>query len=720
MMKKITVTMIALIMLMVPAVAAEVTVTAEKGTVGKPATFTVTINVKRYTETTPVDAVLVIDCSSSMLRWGNIITDVSYVTLTRSYTKVGEFKLKRVSDVEVMLQKPLDIYIPDDEFEAYIVNKDTGQRFPVKEGLSVVRWNAVPPGTYEVYARLKRCCWCYSLEQRIFCVEIPPERLTLVKSAAKSFVDLLKDNDRVAVVEFTSRGFDYVDFTKIVEHLTADKNDVKLAIDRLNVMDGTPMGYGLQLAIDELNSNGRAGANKVIILLSDGWWNMGPDPMDVVNDAIAHGYKVYTIGYGGADEYTLKAIAEETGGKYYFAANESDLKEIYAEIAKEINCVGKNAVLKLKLTNVTFIESDPKCVRDGNILTWNLGDLKPGTLNFTVTVEATKEGTFKVADGWLNYTAPNGTEVSKRFEAYMTFVNNPPVIEVFGKTDIYELEWLNLTIRVTDPDGHAVSLSYVAPISGIFVQKNSTTWELKWMPSINFVESGTRTFNITFIARDEYNKMARKNVTVTVHDRQKWLMIWTDKENVTVYEGNTTGIGVHVNSSSDYTLTFYVENASNDTYIASLQNLGNVWMFHFTPQYDFTNNVTNVTVVFKAENKDGLTASASVNITVKNVNVTAWAKVIPEGKLEILTKGKIYVGKPIYLKITFINATAGNVTVNGVEIWKDTLTPPVDERIVTFVPNTAGEYRITVWAINGDVATPTEFVPINVSIKPIS
>ncbi len=718
MMKWITVTIL-LIMLTVPAVAADVTVTAEKGTVGKLANFTITINTKKYTETTPIDAVLVMDCSGSMLRWGNIITDVSYVTITRSYTKVGEFKLDRPSDVEIMLQKPLDIYTPDDEFEAYIVNKDTGQTFPIKKGLSVVRWNNVPPGKYEVYARLMHCCCCKE-DLRIFCVELPPERLTLVKSAAKSFVDLLKDNDRVAVVEFTSYGLDYWDYTKVIEHLTNDKNDVKSAIDSLNALGGTPMGYGLQLAIDELNYNGRTDANKVIILLSDGWWNTGPDPMVVVNDAIAHGYKIYTIGYGGADENTLKAIAEKTGGKYYYAANESDLKEIYSEIAKEIVCVGKNAVLKLKLTNVTFVKSDPDCTRNGNVLTWNIGDLKPGTLNFTVTVKATKEGTFKVADGWLNYTAPNGTEVSKKFEVYMTFVNHPPKIEVFGKTEIYELEWLDLTIRVTDPDGHAVSLSYVAPISGIFVRKNATTWELKWMPSSNFVESGTRTFTITFVAKDEYNKTAEKNVTVTVHDRQKWLVMWTDKENATVYEGNTTCIGVHVNSSSDYTITFDVENASNGTYVASLQNLGNVWTFYFTPQYDFTNSVKNVTVVFKAENKEGLTASASVNITVKNVNVTTWAKVLPKGELEIPTKGKIYVGEPIYLKITFINATAGNVTVNGVEIWRDKLTPPVDERTVIFVPNAAGEYRIVVWAINGSIATPTNFVPIDVSIKPIS
>lgn len=721
--RQIIITIIALIMLIFPAVAVDVKVTVENGIVGRSANFTVTINAENYTETTPIDAVLVIDCSGSMLRWGNIITNVSYVKIGRHYKKIGEFKLTKPSDVEVMLQKPLDLYTNWDSFKAYIVNKETGKVYPVKEGYSEVRWYNVPPGTYEVYARLKHhCCCCNSGDLRIFCVELPPERLTLVKSAAKNFVDLLKDNDRVALVEFTSYGYDYIDYTRVVEHLTSDKENVKSAIDSLTALGGTPMGYGLQLAIEELNENGRTNANKVIILLSDGWWNMEPDPMDVVSDAIAKGYKVYTIGYGGADEDTLKTIAEKTGGKYYFAANESDLKEIYAEIAKEIECVGKDATLKLKLTNVTFVKSYPDCEKDGNVLTWNIGDLKPGTHNFTVTIKATMEGTFKVADGWLNYTAPNGTKVSKKFEVDMTFINHPPTINVSGKTDIYEKEWLKLTIMVVDPDGHSVSLNYTAPISGIFTRVNDTTWMLKWMPSDNFVESGTRTFTITFTAKDKYGKTAKKNVTVTVHDRKKWLTIWPEKDELEVCEGNTTAVKIYVDSSSDYTVTFEVQNAKNDTYVASLENANDGVIFHFTPQYDFTDNVTNVTVTFTAENRDGLIANTSVQITVRNVNTTVWAKVIPKGTVEILKKGKIYVGTPLSIKMTFYNATDGNVTVNGVEIWNDTLKSPIDERTITFVPNAAGEYRIIVWAINSSegIAMPTHFVPINVSIKPIS
>ncbi|GEM_PF-3237425 len=717
MIRRIAITMIALITLTAPAMAINVAVTTEKGIVGKPAEFTITIDGKSAVKTVPVDVVLVMDCSGSMLRWGNIITKPQYVTLNETYSKIGEFTLNETSDVEVMLQKPLDLYDRRDKFRAYLMNKNTHEMFPVEVGYSTVRWKNIPPGAYEVFAKRSS----RSTAERIFCVELPPERLTLAKSAAKTFVDLLGEDDRVALVEFTSYYDDWWDYTKVVEHLTDDKSDVKSAIDSLTALHGTPMGYGLQLAIDELNANARLNASKVIILLSDGWWNMGPDPMNAVNDAVARGYKIYTIGYGGADEATLQAIAEKTGGKYYFAANESDLKQIYSQIAEEIKIVARNATLKVELENVTLIDTEPNCQRNGNVLIWDIGDLPNNILNFTVMVKSNREGEFKVADCWFNYTDLNGTEVHKMFEVYVSFVNNPPIINVTGKTEIYEREWLVLTISVRDPDGHSVSLEYNAPIAGIFKQMNSTTWMLKWMPSVNFVESGTRTFTIEFVANDEYNATAKEDVQVTVHDLEKWLEIWPDKNTTTVYEGNTTEIRVYVDSSSKYNVTFDVLNAKEGTYVAMLQDFDNGVIFKFAPQYDLTDSKTNVTVIFEAKNDDGLTANTSVNITVFNVNVSIWAKVaMPKAEMDILTKGRIYVGEPIYLKVTFVNATLGNVTVNGVEIWRDYLTQPVDERTISFVPNTAGEYRIVAWAINGNNATPTEFVPINVSIKAIS
>ena len=711
--------MFALILAIAPALAMDVNVTAEDGIVGKPAEFTVRITDINVSKTVPVDVVLVMDCSGSMMRWGNIITDLQYVTLSKRYKKVGEFTLDKTSGVEVMLQKPLDIYDHRDKFRAYIKNKNTGEIFS-DTGYSTVRWDNVPAGTYEVYAKVMS----RSSDQRIFCVELPPERIVLAKSAAKTFVDLLGENDRVALVKFTSYYNDWQGYTEIVKHLTSNKADIKSAINSLKTLHGTPMGYGLQLAIQELDTNGRKGSNKVIILLTDGWWNMGPDPMDVAGEAAGKGYKIYTIGYGGADEETLKAIAEKTGGKYYFAANRSDLEQIYSQIANVIKVVARDAVLKIELENVTFVDAEPDCKVEGDTLIWEIGDISIANpeLTFTVTVISSKTGRIKVGDGWFNYTDINGNHISKEFDVYMNFINNPPNVTVVGNTKIREREWLKLTIFVQDPDGHEVSLDYTAPISGTFKRINSTTWTLSWLPSAQFVESGARTFTIEFVATDEYGATAEKDVEVTVYDLEKWLDIWTDKNVTTVYEGNTTEIKVYVDSSSSYNVTFEVYNAEDGTYVAMLQSAGNNTMiFSFAPQYDLTDNVTNVTVVFKAENEDDLTANTSVTITVKNVNTSVWAKFcVPRAEIYELENKMYYVGEPIRLKVRFINATMGNVTLNGVEVWRSTLTPPIDNRTVIVIPNTAGWHRIVVWAMNENLATPTNYTPIFVSIKPIS
>ncbi len=700
---------IAFIALINQAIAVNVTVTANTGVVGKPTKFKICVNGEFVEKTVPLDVILVMDCSGSMDRWGNIITEVKEVELGHRYQKVGEFVLRNTSDVEVMLQTPLDLYAPWDTFKAYIVNENTGKRFPTKSGYSIARWRNVPPGRYSVYAKVNG----RSYPVRLFCVELPPERLELAKNAAKMFVDLLGKKDRVGLVEFKSYGNDWIDYTKIVQHLTEDKRAVKSAIDELHALGGTPMGYGLKLAVNELRENGRKDSNKVIVLLTDGWWNMGPDPIRIAKCAKEMGIKIYTVGYGGVDKKTLRDIAKITEGSCSFAANESDLKRIYSEIAKEIRVIGKNATLKVVLRNVSFVGSNPECERSENVLIWKIGDL-PRSINFSVTVESERVGRFKVADCWLNYTAPNGSFVSKRFGVFMEFVNHPPEIEVSGNTEVVEGSWLNLKIVVNDVDGHKVHLNYTAPISGIFKRLNDDTWILKWMPSKGFVETGTRSFTIHFTARDEYGAKSEKDVTVVVHDSKKWLRIWPEKSIINVSEGNCTQVRLFVDSSSDYTVNYEVK-VKNGTFVAILEPFEGGMIFGFTPLYNFTNDNKTVTVTFEARNLDGLTAKTNISIRVNNVNVTVW----PWVKMELLNRCEIYVGEPVYIKAIFVNATYGRISVNGVNIWNSKIKNSNEVEKIAFIPNTAGRFMITAWAINGSIEIPTHLPPMLVSIKEV-
>ena len=700
--------------LIIPAHAINVSVKAGGGIVGKPTNFTITLSEGMSVKTLPVDVMLVMDCSGSMSRYGNLITTPKEVNLTNSWQMVGEFVLKNESYVEIVFQTPNDTYNDVPPFEAYVVNEDTGYVSMMESNYDAVRWYLYP-GRYEVYARLKCCCNC-KVSTRIFYVELPPERLELAKMAANNFINMLNADDRVGVAEFSSYHGDYADWSAVVAHLTYDKSYVKYIINNsLYASGATPMGYGLQLAINELKTNGRKDATHAIVLLTDGWWNEGPNPIDVVESE--RGIVIYTIGYGYADEGILKSIAEMTGGKYYYAVNESELNEIYKDIAMDIRYLAKDVTLKVVLTNVSLVDEEPKGTVTGNVLVWHLDYFK-GPVNFTVTVVSSKTGKIKVADCYLNYTDANGTFHSDRFEVYMEFINHPPSISVYGNTDVYEKRWLVLTIRAIDPDGHDVDLSYVAPISGIFYRINGTTWVLKWMPSENFVTSGIRTFTIEFIATDSYGARSERNVTITVHDSKKWLLIWTNKNRSVVYEGNVTTFMVYVDSSSPYTLTYTVSNGGD--YLANLQPFRNCSLFSFAPQYGFTDDVRNVTVTFTAKNRDGLTASTCVTIEVLNVNVTTYAEFDPSVTMRELHNRTFYVGQRIDLAVRFVNSTEGIVEVNDVPIWSSTLPMGVVEREVSFIPNAPGVYNVSAIAINGSIEKVTRAVPIVVSIKPIS
>ena len=387
----------------------------------------------------PLDVVLVMDCSGSMKRYGTIITNLSNVTLTAtSYQKVGEFTISTKEDIEVMLQTlpgrgyGADVYYsPYDKYCSYLKEKDTGAEQPEKSGYSVVRWNNLQPGTYEVYAKLWYYRSGYTQPQRSFCVELPPTRREGAKSAANEFVDLLKDDDRVAVVKFHSNDWRYSGNCKVICNLWEGKSAAKNTINGLPASGGTPMGEGLDRALDHLIENGRDGAVKAIILLTDGWWNMGCSPIDQAQRAANHGIPIYVIGWGGVNYDELTQIAEITGGKCYFPATVEDLEEIYEGLAKELsNITAKNVTLRVELSDVVEYAGNASIEPgeiNGKILTWDLGE---------ISMDQTKSISFDVRPAVSGEVKLNTDNSSITYE------------DVYGH--LHEVQLPVLSVRVTE------------------------------------------------------------------------------------------------------------------------------------------------------------------------------------------------------------------------------------------------------------------------------
>jgi Ca-activated chloride channel homolog len=180
--------------------------------------------------------------------------------------------------------------------------------------------------------------------------DLRPNRMAAAKQAARAFVEALPPNAEVGLVSFNASA-------RISAPLSRDPQSVGRAIDSLRADGGTAIGDGLSVALDELarrptdEQGGRPPA--VVVLLSDGQSTSGMPPQRAASRAENEGIKVHTVGVGqrGAtprvngrqavvlDESTLRDIAEQTGGDYFYAAEASELERIYADLGSEVSWV---------------------------------------------------------------------------------------------------------------------------------------------------------------------------------------------------------------------------------------------------------------------------------------------------------------------------------------------------------------------------------------------
>ncbi len=179
--------------------------------------------------------------------------------------------------------------------------------------------------------------------------DFKPNRLSAAKEVGGEFM-LSRPNDRIGLVVYAGQSFTQcpltTDHEKLVNLFSGIKNGM--------IVDGTAIGMGLANAVNRLKESDVK--SKVIILLTDGENTSGSiPPLTAAEIAATFGVKVYTIGVGtvgqapfpvkdmfgrtvnqmidvNIDEETLKAIAEQTGGKYFRATDKNKLEQIYMEI----------------------------------------------------------------------------------------------------------------------------------------------------------------------------------------------------------------------------------------------------------------------------------------------------------------------------------------------------------------------------------------------------
>lgn len=178
--------------------------------------------------------------------------------------------------------------------------------------------------------------------------DFKPNRLEASKKLALDFIGKRR-TDRIGLVIFSGDAFTQVPLT--TDH--AIIRDLFLQVKNGMVEDGTAIGMGLATAVNRLKQS--EAVSKVIILLTDGVNTSGNiAPLTAAELAKEFDVRVYTIGVGSnemapfpvktpfgvqyqyqkaeIDEATLDQIASMTGGKYYRATTNENLREIYQEI----------------------------------------------------------------------------------------------------------------------------------------------------------------------------------------------------------------------------------------------------------------------------------------------------------------------------------------------------------------------------------------------------
>jgi VWFA-related protein len=155
-----------------------------------------------------------------------------------------------------------------------------------------------------------------------------------VKQAAATFVDNVRKEDEVLLIDFSDK-------VKVVQNFTTDKTPLKIAIGAIRARGNTALYDAIFAAT---KSFGDKKGRKVVIVLTDGKDDDGTNkPLSVktVDQVIAAANEVnvpvFTIGLGASvDEGVLKRIAVESGGQYFPSPSSADLENLYKEIGAQL------------------------------------------------------------------------------------------------------------------------------------------------------------------------------------------------------------------------------------------------------------------------------------------------------------------------------------------------------------------------------------------------
>jgi VWFA-related protein len=197
----------------------------------------------------------------------------------------------------------------------------------------------------------------------------------LIIESTRRFIEAARANDRMAIVVFTHEA-------RIIADLTADKKNLLEKVGEIKDSGGSKVWDSLKFTYDKIIKTPREGRRSAIVLMSDGVDNSfsqdfnrwarrdRPDPLTGVNyfdassapsdvtftellEIVRQGettifpiyldtetlYATWVKKAYRQARRTLEMLAEETGGRYYYAKNIKDLNGIYEKVIIDLSRV---------------------------------------------------------------------------------------------------------------------------------------------------------------------------------------------------------------------------------------------------------------------------------------------------------------------------------------------------------------------------------------------
>ncbi|HET6258846.1 VWA domain-containing protein [Pseudonocardia sp.] len=192
--------------------------------------------------------------------------------------------------------------------------------------------------------------------------DVEPSRLAAAQVAAKAFADQLTPGINLGLVSFAGTA-------AVLVSPTVDREPIKRAVDGLKLSESTATGEAIFAAMQSVETFSQAIAGAAadgppparIVLMSDGKQTVpgGVMPEEeprgsftAARAAATAGIPVSTISFGtdygsieinpgertpvAVDDASMRQIADLSGGQFFTAASEDELRQVYAELGEQI------------------------------------------------------------------------------------------------------------------------------------------------------------------------------------------------------------------------------------------------------------------------------------------------------------------------------------------------------------------------------------------------